>query len=435
MNPEVIKDLKHNLIVNMVDGAFFGFAMGFASFSTIIPLFVSTMTNSALLIGLIPSIHNAGWQFPQLFIAGFVSRQPRVKPLVVLLTVMERLPFLGLGLIASATHRLGVPLALTLTYLLLIVQGLGAGLTANPWTTMIGKIIPAERRTTFFGAQAAAANLLASLSAFFAGVILEKLPSPQDFFYCFLLCSASMVISWYFLNRTRETASLSAPDLAPGQVSQTETTAPPVPLLGVKQYRSILRADRNFRWYLVGRMLSQLGIMGFAFYTVYAVRQHGASELVVGGMTSVMLATQIAANALMGWIADRWSRKALLEIGLAAGVLSSMLAVLAPSASWFYLVFALAAVANVGTWTIAIAMNLEFGSEAERPAYVGLANTLIAPANILAPFLGGWLADLAGYPAAFITTAVGGLAAMAIFHWLVAEKTPSIPELVPEPAD
>lgn len=432
MNAEIYKDLKHNLTVNVLDGAFFGFAMGFASFSTIIPLFVSKMTSSALLIGLIPAIHNAGWQFPQLFIANLVSRQTRLKPMVVTLTIVERLPFLGLGLIASLLPRLSVPAALTLTYALLIIQGLGAGFTANPWTTMIGKIIPSDRRSTFFGVQAAAANLLASASAFVAGVILQKLPSPQDFFYCFLLCSGSMVISWFFLNRTRELASLPTPE-RPVEAEEQNTPSPTEPRnLGMDKFVSILRRDINFRWYLVGRMLTQLGTMGFAFYTVYAVQRHGASELVVGGMTSVMLAAQICANALMGWIGDRWSRKGLLEIGLAAGAISSILAVAAPSASWFYLVFALAAVANVGSWTIGIAMNLKFGTEADRPAYVGMANTLIAPANILAPFIGGWLADLAGYPAAFVATAVGALAAMIVFHWLVNENIKAVPELVPQ---
>jgi len=41
--------------------------------------------------------------------------------------------------------------------------------------------------------------------------------------------------------------------------------------------------------------------------------------------------------------------------------------------------------------------------------YVGMANTLIAPATILAPFLGGLLADSAGYRTTFIVAAVVGL--------------------------
>ena len=89
------KNLKHNLVFNLLDGAFFGFGLGFASFTTILPLFVANLTNSALLIGLIPAIHNVGWQLPQLLTAGRLGRMERYKPWVMLMTINERLPFLG----------------------------------------------------------------------------------------------------------------------------------------------------------------------------------------------------------------------------------------------------------------------------------------------------------------------------------------------------
>jgi len=60
MQFEFHKNLRYNFFVNLTDGAFFGAALGFASFVTIIPLFVSTLTDSAILIGLIPAIHAMG---------------------------------------------------------------------------------------------------------------------------------------------------------------------------------------------------------------------------------------------------------------------------------------------------------------------------------------------------------------------------------------
>ena len=89
--------LKHNLTANLLDGSFFGMALGFASFVTVIPLFVSQMTDSAVLIGLIPAIHSVGWQIPQLLTSERVARQSRFKPMVLLMTLNERIPFLGLG--------------------------------------------------------------------------------------------------------------------------------------------------------------------------------------------------------------------------------------------------------------------------------------------------------------------------------------------------
>ena len=63
------KNFKHNFVVNVLDGGFFGFGMGFGSLGTVLPLFISMMTDSAILIGLIPAIHVVGWQLPQLFTA------------------------------------------------------------------------------------------------------------------------------------------------------------------------------------------------------------------------------------------------------------------------------------------------------------------------------------------------------------------------------
>ncbi len=53
LEQSIRKHLRYNVIVNLLDGAFFGAGWGFGSFGTIIPLFVSRMTDSALLIGLI----------------------------------------------------------------------------------------------------------------------------------------------------------------------------------------------------------------------------------------------------------------------------------------------------------------------------------------------------------------------------------------------
>ena len=118
------KDLKHNILANIGDGAFFGFGVGFASFTTVIPLFVATMTSSATLIGLIPAIHNMGWQLPQLLLAKRISKMERVKPFVLFMTIQERLPILGLAIVGLLLPKIGITAGLIATFILLIWQGL-----------------------------------------------------------------------------------------------------------------------------------------------------------------------------------------------------------------------------------------------------------------------------------------------------------------------
>src|SRR5512132_2598121 len=138
----VRKHLRHNVTVNLLDGGFFGLALGFVSFSTILPLFVASMTDSATLIGLVPAIHAAGWLLPQLFTASHTSRLRRYKRTVVMTTIHERSPFLRFAIVALLLPKIGLQIGLICTFLLLIWQGLGGGFTANSWVSMISKIFP-----------------------------------------------------------------------------------------------------------------------------------------------------------------------------------------------------------------------------------------------------------------------------------------------------
>jgi MFS family permease len=390
------KTYRFNFIVNLLDGGFFGSALGFASFITVIPLFVDTMTDSAILIGLIPAIHSVGWQLPQLFTANRVTRLRRYKPMVLLMSINERLPFFGLALVAWFMPSLGPRIALWMTFGLLVWQGLGGGFTATAWQSLIAKIIPEDRHGTFFGLQSALANLFASGAGVAAGLLLEKLDLPLNYALCFLFAALAMSISYIFLSLTREA------DIVPEE-------SPPTAVLFYKNLVTILKRDRRFRWFLVVRGLSQLSVVAFAFYTVYAVRALGMTEAIAGLMMGVYTVGQIAANPIMGWIGDRWSHPAVMIVGALAATISALVALTAPQLSWFYLAFILAGIANVSIWTIGIAMTLKFGTLAERPAYIGLANTLIAPVTILAPLLGGWLADYAGFEYTFVLSAICGV--------------------------
>jgi MFS family permease len=403
------KHFPFNFTVNLIDGAAFGFAMGFASYSTIIPLFVSSMTDSAILIGLIPALHVLGWQLPQLFTARSVSQRKRYKPMVLFLTIQERLPFLGLAVVAWFSPELGTELALFLTFVMLAWQAIGAGFAATPWQSLIAKIVPPDRWGFFFGTQASAMNLFASMSAVLAGLILERKDTPLDFTLCFLLACIGMTISYFSLGLTREE------DSQPAATAQSQK-------LFWENLEKILKRDINFRWFLLVRILAQVATMGFTFYSVYAVRDLGISEAMIGVMTGVMTIVQTVANPLMGWLGDRWIHRGVMTLGLVAAVLSSFIAWKAPSGIWFFLVFGLTGIANVGVWTNSMTLTLEFGNDAERPAYIGLANTLVAPTAFIVPLLGGWLADNKGYPSAFAASVLGGIATIFVLVFLL--RTP-----------
>ena len=87
----VQNNLVRNFTVNVLDGTFFMLGMSFSSVVTVMPLFVSQLSDSPLLISLIPAIQTMGWLLPQLLTAPLVERLPRKKPFVMLMTLNERL--------------------------------------------------------------------------------------------------------------------------------------------------------------------------------------------------------------------------------------------------------------------------------------------------------------------------------------------------------
>ena len=408
LEKDIRQNLKHNVTVGLWDGGLFGVALGFASFGTILPLFVASMTTSALLIGLVPAIHSVGWQLPQLFTASFVSRLRKYKPNVLLMTIHERIPFLGFAIVALLLPTIGLQAGLIATFVLLIWQGLGGGFTANSWTSMISKIIPPETRGTFFGLQAGLANLFISGSAVAAGYLLDYLDSPFDFAACFFIASIFFTLSWFALALTREP-------------EDTEKIIPEEKTHFWDDSKRILGKDKNFNWFLVARFLSQFATMGFSFYIIYALRRFNMDSITAGFLTATLTISQTVANIGMGWIGDRVGHRAMLILGAVAALLSSILAWNAASIAWFYPIFLLTGLANVSIWTIGMAMTVDFGTESERPLYIGLSQTLTAPATIIAPLIGGWIVDKAGFIPTFTISIVLSLAMIGILIFLVKD--------------
>jgi MFS family permease len=189
--------------------------------------------------------------------------------------------------------------------------------------------------------------------------------------------------------------------------------------------QQILKRDRNFTLFLAVRSLSQFASMAFAFYLIYAVWHFGMSAALAGVMTGVLLIAQVLAAPLMGQLGDRWSHRGVMIMGALAAALSALVAWRAGSLGWFYLVFLLEAVAITAIWIVPLALTVSFArSEEERPLYIGLSNTLTAPATILAPIIGGWIADATNFHLTFVISAACALLMAAVLAGFLKEPDP-----------
>lgn len=80
--------------------AAFCVGVGFASWVTVFPLFVSHLTDSALLIGLIPAVRTNYLAVTPGVHGTRRGLASRLKPAVVTLTIVERFPYVLFGVLA-----------------------------------------------------------------------------------------------------------------------------------------------------------------------------------------------------------------------------------------------------------------------------------------------------------------------------------------------
>lgn len=404
---EVRRNYNWNFSVNVIDGALFLLAQSLMSATTILPFFVSRLTDNPFYFGLLAVIANGGWFFPQLFSAGPIERTDRKKPwLINLGFFLERMPLVLLT--ATALLAVSSPSwALALFLLAFAIYNLGAGIIAPAWQDLLAVCFPATRRGRLMGVTMFVGGITGALGAIGSSRILETLPFPRNFLILFGLATILMFLGWAVLALTRE------------PVRRVPRTAENRLRIWTRLGR-ILRRDQNFRRFLIARGLLAVGGMGMAFVTAAAISKWDVTGGTVGSYTVALLVGQSASNLLFGLLADRKGHKLALVLGGLAASLGYVIAGLAALPFLYYLVFIFLGVYFSATFISGLMIVLEFTGPEQRPTYVGITNSIIGAINVVIPLVGSWLATLS-YGYLFALSAAAGLVGVLLMAFWVAD--------------
>jgi MFS family permease len=394
--------LRHNLIALGFDFGLFLVGLSFAGQTTILPAFAAHLGAPNVVIGAIPAIMTIGWYLPPLFVAGYTESLSRKLPFILRYTVWERAPYLVLAATAFALAEEAPRLALAVVLaMLLLIAGTG-GVLMPAWMDVVGRAIPTRLRGRFF----AVAGMGASVAGLGAGLVtawlLSVVPAPRSYAICFLLAALLLALSYVALARVREPAGPAG--------------APRSPLRHqLRRVPALVRGDRNLAWYLVARVVASVGTAATGFYTVYALGALGAPAWQAGVFTTSIVVGKLAGDAVLGWVADHAGHRAVIIAGVAATLTANAVAITARSPDALLVSFALVGVQFSAQNVSGLNVLLEFApSVAERPTYLGLGLTAMAPVAFAAPLLAGLAADFWGFRPVFAITGVFGLAALLL---------------------
>ncbi|MDE2777262.1 MAG: MFS transporter [Chloroflexota bacterium] len=402
----VERNLPWNFSVNLIDITFITLAFSIISRETITPLLISNLTDSKIAIGLVPAIYSIAYYLPQLFAANHAERLKRKLPFVMVVGgLLERVPYLFAGL-AILLFAEGAPIAALLCiYLVIGLGALGNGVATPAWFSMIGKVLPVNRRGIFFGLSEGLGTLMGIIGAFFVGRVLDDMGYPLNFATLFLVAAVFMGISWIGLALNREPESPIVKEHIPFSHY-------------FRRLPAILRDNHNFRRFLLSYSISRLSTMGVGFFIVYGNENFELSGADVGLLTAILIGSQAAMQLLLGWLADRQGHKANLTISGFALAIAALLALGANDLVGLIPAFVLLGVGLASDHVSRLNIILEFAVPEDQPTFIGLTNTLLAPVVFLAPIFGGWLAD-AGFDALFtLMIACGAAGSLMLLAWV-----------------
>src|SRR6185437_12335610 len=220
---------RWNFVVLGADVAFFTFALNIASAYVVLPLFVHQLTADNTAVALISALRALGLYAPQLLVAPLVERRRHALPLILRLTILERVPYLALA-VATVLFAQSNPNVLLVFFFVMILLALGGGgLTFPAWLDLIARAMPKNWLGRFLGFWQGLGGILGIGGAAVAAFVLAHVKWPLNFALCFLLTFAAMAVSFVLLALGREpprtlVSDGEPPDAEPdAEVARTES--------------------------------------------------------------------------------------------------------------------------------------------------------------------------------------------------------------------
>jgi MFS family permease len=401
--------LRHNLRVHIGDGSIFAFAMSLVAVTTIMPVLLQQLGAGALAIGAVPVFWTLGLNMPQAIYMHMARPKTSVKYRMVLYGILHRFFFFVIGvvtfLLGSGPYaHYAVPMVL-LCFICAAVTGSLGGLH---WFHLYAATTPVHLR----GRLSALRQLLGSLMGVIGGslvtIILGAVYFPLNFSILYIFASALMMGSVTILSRLVVPASV------------LETPRQEVKRNIIAEGRRILRADKNFKSYLVADALMLMSMTASAFYAVHAIEKYSLSASYAGSFTVIVMVSTVIGNIFFGILADHLGNKVNLLALAVTSAAASFCAIWAGNVLAYGLVFIFMA-SSIGLQGISrLSFIAELCSETDRPVYVALANTLTAPTVFIGIIFGGLVPAL-GYDIIFFIAGMLGAAAFAVLWYRVVD--------------
>lgn len=406
--PEYVARMRahqpRNVTLMILDGAAFALVLSMLSETTIVPAFVEALTGSVVLVGLVGALYAFGRYAPQLIGAHLALGRARRKPLFVAIVVAQRVGILAVAASAQLAGVLDAAVVAVLFLASFAMYAALAGIVGPVFGDFVAKAVPIGRGL-FFGTIQLIGGLLGFGAALIAERVIRDNPFPAGHQLLFWAAVVGSVVSLVLVSQLRE-EPLPNPEPRP----PFRATLASIP--------GILRADQEYRRFLLGRLPQAIAAGGMGFVVVAGLQ---SGPLVLSD-AALLAAAFILAQALLGFGLGALGNAVGWRLVMVVGG-AMMAAGFATAATGGSLASSLVAMALLGGANSLVFvgdqnMSIELAPSGSTSVYIGLTSTALGPFFIAGPLLAALLTPLLGFAPVFagaaVLAAIGALLSLRV---------------------
>jgi MFS family permease len=364
---EVSRHFTRNYIAHSLEGGLFMGGVAFLHPQTVAPRMIERLGGADWMIAAAPILQLVGFYVPSLFLTHRLERLAFLKRFVMGLGVLQRLPYLLMG-VALLFARESDPWLLPLVMLTPLLSGLAGGVSITAWREYVAKSIPAPRRASLWACRFVLGGVLGVAAGQGVQLVLGHESTLTGYGVLHLGVLGGMLASYAVLAVTREP---NLPSTRPGAEKSWWGYA--------RSMRRIIENDARMAPYLVSRALFSGLYVVLPFLGLRALEVLHCSDGYLGRLLMCQMLGSVTGNLAAGVVGDRSGGRAVLLLSQASSVAVAAAAPALHSALGFELLF-LALGWAIGLGNVGVAtLDLEMSGFAQRMSYqtlIGLSHLL-----------------------------------------------------------
>jgi hypothetical protein len=410
-------DLRRNTALHVLDGIFFFAAVVCFSPELVIPKLISDLTDSRVLLGLVPLVYWLGFSLPQTARARTVEGLAYKKPTVLVAVAAQRVGWVVL--LGSLFAHWG-PASLIVLYLAIAAASLGSGFVVPAWTDWFAKTVPPHAWVRVLSWRWAASALVAvGLGALIRWTMGACEPPLR---YQVLLGCA---VAFYALSILSLVLIHELPEHGLPQQRATRWR---------DHYRELARiAFRRveFRRFLLGlALVSAPWLATMAFLVKYSDTWPAAHDANLGLFAALFGVSSATGSLLAASLSSRRGSMGPFKLYPLAPIAAMLAAATSPSPGVLSLVYCLMGLAKGAEAASILPAAFRFAGPYRRSAYCALTFTSLGLSWALVPFAAGVLLSwhVLTYRTLFVACSLLALIGWILFLTARGDAAPELPQ-------